>query len=909
MITAALVGDPNTGKSTFFNAWTGMHQVTGNWPGVTVEKLVGQIKLPNGEQLDLVDLPGIYSLHAVSEDERVAADYARSEAPDLIINIVDAVNLERNLYLTLALMELGKPMVMVLSMTDILERQGFKVDIAELSKRLGIPVVTADVQKRAKRAALEKAILEALATKQQQVKVVYPESLNMALKKSQREGEPMVNAIHRLEGILPGSETIIDEVEKTLGTTPDVLIADARYDTIEALTKDIVQQVGHAKTEVGRTLDKIALNRWLGIPIFLGIMYLLFWFTQVVGGCFIDFFDLLGDAIFVTGLGNVLSLCHAPDWLITIVADGLGTGVQTVMTFIPPVFFIFWGLSVLEDSGYMARAAYVMDRFMRLLGLPGSAFVPMLVGFGCTVPAIMATRTLSNRRDRLLTVFMAPFMSCGARLPVYALFGAAFFGAASGTVVFAIYLCGIALAVVTGLLLKHTLFVGKPAPFVMELPLYHIPRLSTVLKQAWERLQRFLFRAGKVLVVMVLFLSVCDKVMVADPFTHEEAATEDVVAAAEAAVTDIAANPEAPAVEAAVADVAEAATAEEEGTPEISVIELLGRGISPIFAPMGVERDNWQGSVALIVGLFAKEQVVSSLNSLYAIGGEGEEEEEAEEELTWGSAKDTFIEGIKEACLTIPDALGGLADTLLDPLGVAYFKSNYELFDSVVHQLEAGNLSAEKLAALQEQADEALGLSDLRQQLADATASVEALEKHAADSEEMQAQLEAAEEELDGIKGQLEQASALQTLVKQITSGAVTDPTARAAIFAAIEETIDSYYAEAIAEEIETDTGVMNTLKLKFDSDKNRAFAYLLFVLLYVPCLAAMATVVREIGWGYSSILFGYLTVLGWCVATLYFQITTGHEVAWIITPCVILAAIATFFYVLGKKIQVKLVI
>ena len=606
-----------------------------------------------------------------------------------------------------------------------------------------VPVVTGDVQRRNRRQALERAILEALATKQRPARVVYPVSLNKAFMQAHREGEPEVLALHRLEGIVPGAEATIAQVEEVLGTTPDVLIADARYDKIAEIHAGIVKQVGHARTEVGRTLDRFALNRWLGIPIFLGAMYLLFWFTQVVGGCFIDFFDGLGDALFVTGLGNVLALCHAPEWLITLLADGLGTGVQTVMTFIPPVFFIFLGLSLLEDSGYMARAAYVMDRFMRLLGLPGSAFVPMLVGFGCTVPAIMATRTLSNRRDRLLTIFMTPFMSCGARLPVYALFGAAFFGAASGAMVFAIYLCGIVLAVLTGLLLKWTLFVGDPAPFVMELPLYHIPRAGTVLKQAWERLARFLFRAGKVLVVMVLFLSICDKITFKSPFAEAPAPT------------------------------VEAAEAESEAE-EISAIEFVGRAISPVFAPMGVERSNWQGSVALIVGLFAKEQVVSSLNSLYAISKEVEDEE-ADRVASWAEARESFKEGVGEAIATVPAALKGLF----------------------------------------------------------------------------------------------------------------------------VDE----------GEEEEENAGLMEVLRRKFDRDPNRAFAYLLFVLLYVPCLAAIATIIREIGVAFSSILFGYLTLLGWCVATLYFQVTTGHSLLWIAVACAFLAATAAFFYGLGRKLKVKLVI
>ncbi len=867
-LIAALVGNPNTGKSTFFNSWTGLHQFTGNWPGVTVEKHSGEITLPGGEAMTLVDLPGIYSLHAVSEDERVAASYVRSGEPNLIINIVDATNLERNLYLTLALMELGKPMVLVLSMTDILERRGFKVNMAALSERLGIPVVAAGAQKRGKRPALERAILEALATKQHRVHVVYPESLNQPLLRAHRENEPEVFAVHRLEGIIPGAEEIIDNVEQVLGTTPDVLIADARYDKIAEIARGIVKQVGHARTEVGRKLDRVVLNRWLGIPIFLGVMYLLFWFTQVVGGCFIDFFDGLGDALFVTGLGNLLHLWGAPAWLVTLLADGLGTGVQTVMTFIPPVFFIFLGLSLLEDSGYMARAAYVMDRFMRLLGLPGSAFVPMLVGFGCTVPAIMATRTLANRRDRLLTIFMAPFMSCGARLPVYALFGAAFFGVASGTMVFAIYLCGIVLAVLTGVLLKHTLFVGEPSPFVMELPLYHLPGVGTVLKQAWERLHRFLFRAGKVLVVMVLLLSLCDKIRVANPYADD-------------------------------------ATPESE---PISAIELVGRTIAPVFVPMGVARDNWQGSVALIVGLFAKEQVVSSLNTLYAIDA-AEGDDEAEASLSWSSAREALFTGVADAFATIPEALGGLLDSLLDPLGVGIFKSDYQQALAFAERLADPSLSAERLAALQREIDEALNIAALHEQLTEATSTVEALKAQVVQNPALALQLADAEVNLDATVKHLNNAATLQLLTRRITTGAVTTEAERAAVVAEFSQRVDEYYREAMSEEVEADASLMQALTEKFRHDKNRAFAYLLFVLLYVPCLAAMAAVVREIGWGYSTVLFGYLTLLGWCVATLYFQITTGHSLPWILLPCGLLAAIAAFFYALGKKTKVKLVV
>ena len=871
-ITVALVGNPNTGKSTFFNAWTGLHQVTGNWPGVTVEKLMGEVTLPGGEEVTVVDLPGIYSLHAVSQDEAVASEYARSGEPDLIVNVVDVVNLERNLYLTLALAELGKPMVVVLTMTDIFARQGFGIKIGELSERLGLPVVTGDLHRRGKRAALEQAILEALATKQQPPCVVYPDTLNQAMLRAHRENEPQVRAIHRLEGIIPGGEEIIAEMERVLGTTPDVIMAAARYDRIAEITQGLVSRRGHARTELGRTLDRLALNRWLGIPIFLGIMYILFWFTQVVGGCFIDFFDGIGDALFVTGLGNVLTLVGAPQWLITILADGLGTGIQTVLTFIPPVFFIFWGLSFLEDSGYMARAACVMDRFMRLLGLPGSAFVPMLVGFGCTVPAIMATRTLSNRRDRLLTIFMAPFMSCGARLPVYALFGAAFFGVASGTMVFAIYMSGIVLAVLTGILLKHTLFVGEPSPFVLELPLYHVPRFHTVLGQAWKRLSHFVFRAGKVMAVMVLLLSLCDKVRVPNVYGNRET------------------------------------------RPNVPIIEFAGRAIAPIFAPMGVESDNWQGSVSLIVGLFAKEQVVSALNTLYAIDGSmvpaaGEAEEESAP-LTWRRAAAEFRTGVGEAFASVPEAFSGLLDTLFDPLGVSIFKSDLEHLASAAEDLREPGQPPERLAVLRAEFEGALGLDALRDAVGHAEATARVIAEEALTNPQLAGQAEAAEADLGAAKAALADAVALQHLVIALTDPeSPLGPEAYAARTAELAERTEALYAEELAASAEGDATLMKTLRTKFDNDRNRAFAYLLFVLLYVPCLAAMATVIREIGWKYSTVLFSYLTLLGWCVATLYFQITTAHQPLWLIVPCVILAAVAAVFYALGRKFKIRMVV
>ncbi|MGN1359583.1 MAG: ferrous iron transport protein B [Kiritimatiellia bacterium] len=738
MITIALAGNPNTGKSTFFNNWSGSRQQVGNWPGVTVERHEGRVRLESDQEATIVDLPGMYSLRAAGgQDEKVAADFILGGKYDLIVNVVDAMTLERNLFLTLEMLALHRPAVVALSMCDVFRKTyGCDPDTDLLSRRLGVPVVATELD-RTGRKNLLKAISRALEDQARtpRPRPLYPATIKHAVAHIQREtGCDEDTAIRRLEAVIPGSEEQIRRFANQEEVPADVFIAEARYAKIDELLKGL----HHAPKgdTLSRRIDRIVMNRWLGIPIFLAAMYALFWFTQVVGGCFIDFFDIAGGALFVNGLSSLLQALHAPDWLVQILANGLGTGVQTLLTFIPPVFFIFLGLSVLEDSGYMARAAVVMDRFMRLLGLPGSAFVPLLVGFGCTVPAVMATRALPSRRDRLLSIFMAPFMSCGARLPVYALFGAAFFGAKAGLAVFALYLAGVLLAVCTGLLLKNTLFKGTHSPFVMELPMYHIPSFWATCKSAWERLRFFLFRAGKVLVCMVALLSLLRNV-------------------------------------------------------EFGGKSLLHRGgevLTPVFRPMGVEQENWQASVALCVGLFAKEAVIGSLNTLYAAeaAGEGSKESVSPEESA--EADGGVVEQLKEAFASIPANLGELAGTVLDPLGL-------------------------------------------------------------------------------GVVGGDE---------------------------------------ESVAEQTGADASVLGSLRRKFVTG-HQAFAYLLFILLYVPCLAAMATILREAGSGYGLLLAGYLTILGWCVATLYYQIAVGREAFWIILPILILSVIAAVFGVLGRSTKTSI--
>ena len=765
-IQIGLVGNPNSGKTTVFNALTGARQHIGNWPGVTVEKKEGEFKLPDGKDVTLVDLPGIYSLSATSEDERASLGYVLSGEADLYINVVDATNLERNLYLTTLLLELKVPVMVAVTMMDIAKHRKIAIDLAHLSRHLGCPVVGINaLDKKDVRSLAEAVAVAVKAPKVSPFAIEYPDEIEreldalasgspetaalfsvparwVALKLL--ECDPLVSAkaaeLKDLSSVLAAESA--QRIESVLKETPDVLLADTRYGVIQGLCRDVVRLTERREHFTAKA-DKFILNRILGIPFFLTVMYLVFWLTMTVGGAFIDFFDILGGTVFVDGLGALLGKVSAPGWVIALISGGIGAGIQTMGTFIPPIFFMFFCLSLLEDSGYMARAAFVMDRFMRWLGLPGKSFVPMLVGFGCSVPAIMATRTLESKRDRFLTIFMTPFMSCGAKLPVYVVFGAAFFTENPGRMVFWIYISGIALAIVTGLILKNTLFQGDPSHFIMELPPYHLPRMKHILLHTWERLRIFLFRAGKVIVPMVLLLGFLNSMGRDGSFGNEDS--------------------------------------------ENSLLCTVGTAITPVFVPMGVEKENWPAAVSIFTGLFAKEAVIGTLTSLYGqMGGaaeEGAEDEAGEEEdafSLWG--------GIAEAFATIPANLSGVFGGLADPLGL-------------------GSVSGDE---------------------------------------------------------------------------------------------------EAVAEELDADVSVFKNMRAHFTGGKHQAFAYLLFVLLYVPCIAAMGVAFRELGRWYGTLLTVYLTMLGWCVATLYYQLALGHSTLWIITPCVLLAGMFGSFWLIGKRNDVN---
>ena len=416
---------------------------------------------------------------------------------------------------------------------------------------------------------------------------------------------------------------IVDAMNAAYDGDLDIAIAGSRYDFVAQVTETAVTRKGEVSETMTDRIDRIVLNRWLGLPIFLLVMYVMFLFTQNVGGAFIDFFDILVGGVLVDGLSEFLASIGTPDWLRVFLANGIGGGLQTVSTFIPVVFFLYLFLAVLEDSGYMARAAFVMDRMMRAIGLPGKAFVPLIVGFGCNVPAIMATRTMDRASDRIITVMMAPFMSCGARLPVYVLFATAFFPTNGQNLVFALYLIGIGAAVLTGFLLKKSALPGAASAFVMEIPPYHIPTLKGVLTRTKDRVSGFMFRAGKVIVVIVAAVSFLNSLGTDGSFGNEDT--------------------------------------------EKSVLSSVGRTIVPILEPMGVEEQNWPAAVGIFTGIFAKETVVGTLNSLYDQMGAANAAEDgaAEEEKGF-----SFTATLGEALSVTGENLAGLGSALVDPLGI-----------------------------------------------------------------------------------------------------------------------------------------------------------------------------------------------------------------------------------------------
>ena len=609
--------------------------------------------------MTVVDLPGVYSLGVTSfasVDERIAREFALSGEADVIVNIVDASNLERNLYLTAQIVEMRVPVIVALNMIDIARARRLEIDVEGLARRLGCQVVPM-VASRGEGVEQLKAEIARAAREPRppQTTIKFANEVESEIAALQPIAAPSVGAggpdtrwlaIKLLESdeaarrlvsaeALAATQAAQQRIVQRLDEDPDILIADARYGFANQIMSDLVRRAGRIDRTASDRIDQIVLHRLLGLPIFLAVIYLLFLFSVNFGSAFIDFFDQIVGAFLVDGLADVLGSWGWPAWLITLLAQGVGGGIQTVATFIPIIACLYIFLSFLEDCGYMARAAFVMDRIMRTVGLPGKSFIPLIVGFGCNVPAIMATRTLENRRDRVITVMMAPFMS-GARLPVYAMFAAAFFPEGGHNLVFALYVIGIGFAVLTGMVLKSTLLQGETTPFVMELPPYHLPTLKGLAIHTWDRLKAFIIRAGRVIVAVVVVLSFFNSIGTDGTFGNEES--------------------------------------------DRSVLAAASKAITPLLAPMGITQDNWPATVGLLTGLLAKETVVGTLNVLYGnLGVTGAEDAAAEESFELGPA-------VMAAFATVPANLADLADRFADPLGLDILGENESIDEAAARQ-------------------------------------------------------------------------------------------------------------------------------------------------------------------------------------------------------------------------------
>ena len=596
MLTIALAGNPNCGKTSLFNLLTKSRQHIGNWPGVTVEKKEGTLKF-KGESYKVIDLPGTYSLGAYSEDEIVARNYILKDKPDVVINVVDATNLERNLYLTTQLIEMGANVVIALNMIDQAEALNIEIDTNKLSKRLGVPIIKTSALKNR---GIEELIETSIHSKKNEklININYGEDIENEIKnlsslletyKNKLEFPVNWTALKLLENDeyikdkikqlnSPSIFTKLEEsnktIEKNIGFEADMSIVDKRYSFISSITEDVIKKPSEKQVTTTEKIDKIVTNKYLGIPIFALIMYCLYELTFIIGAGIQEWF---GDLIAKAGVivSEWFSNMGAPELLVGFIDKGLFGGVGAVLSFLPLIMVMYFLLGLLEDSGYMARAAYVMDRLMRGLGLHGKTFVSMIVSVGCNVPGIMSTRTLENKKDRMIAILINPFISCGARMPIYAVFVEAFFPTHQGLVLFSLYVLGIIVALISGKIFSKTLFKGESSYFVMELPAYRMPSIKNVFLLMWEKAGAFFKKAGMIIFPMMIVLWALS-------------------------VLPLGVEP----------------------NSEHSILGMIGSFVAPLFVLAGY--GTWQAGVSLITGILAKESVVATMGMVYAGVEEGE---------------------------------------------------------------------------------------------------------------------------------------------------------------------------------------------------------------------------------------------------------------------------------------------
>ncbi len=598
-IKIGLAGNPNCGKTTMFNELTGSSQYVGNWPGVTVEKKGG--KLRGSKDVEIVDLPGVYSLSPYTLEEVVTRNFMIDDRPDAVINIIDASNIERNLYLTTQILELGIPTVIALNMMDIVEKNGDKIDLNKLSKSLGCPVVeTTALKGNGVKAAAEKAIEIARSKKKPDFMLTFSDEAReafeqiekiinkdipheemgehwLAIKLFERD-ENIIQKLNVSKATLDEIEIIIKKYEEELDDDSESIVTGDRYAFIGDVVSSAIKRTNNGKETTSDKIDRIVTNRFLALPIFAAIMFSVYYIAiSSIGTIVTDWTNnILFGTIIQGAVTNWLVSANVAGWLQGLIINGIVGGVGAVLGFVPQIMVLFFLLSILEDCGYMSRVAFIMDRIFRKFGLSGKAFIPMLVSSGCGVPGIMSTRTMENDRDRKMTIMLTTFIPCSAKLPVIALIAGVFFSGASWVAPLA-YFLGITMVIVCGIILKKTkLFSGDTSPFVMELPQYHVPSFKSVLIHVWDRGKSFIVKAGT-----IIFAS-CTSIWFLQSFNW----SFEMVNAGD------------------------------------SILASMGNVIAPIFAPLGF--GNWQSAVATVTGIIAKENLVGTFGVLYGIAGANE---------------------------------------------------------------------------------------------------------------------------------------------------------------------------------------------------------------------------------------------------------------------------------------------
>ncbi|MEM5948163.1 ferrous iron transport protein B [Spirochaetia bacterium 38H-sp] len=740
-----LVGTPNTGKTSVFNALTDRTEFVGNWPGVTIERKDGiKDAVYDGEdiRLKIIDLPGIYAIGSSLTEERVAFEFVLKEKVDLVLTVIDGLSIEKSMFLTMQLIQQGLPMHIVITKKDLLGINGIDINVNHFSSLLKLPVSLVDTRDKKDAKLLVEAVSRSCFERPvSSLSIKYDSRLEYWLSEKEKEfahielssdvkrtlflllfqGDEEFFSLYPLEiAKRKKLQEEIDRISRDIGKEPDIYVAETLYSYID----DIMHRVKKGKETLTITerIDNIVLHKVWGLPIFWGVLFLMFWLTTSFGGVFIDFFDSIAGLFAVELPVAFLSSLSAPGFLQTFIM-AIGSGIQTVATFIPIIYILFFLLTILEDFGYMARAAFVADRSLRSLGLSGKAFVPLLLGFGCTVSSVLATKTLETKKEKIISIFMAPLMSCGARLPVYVLFASMLFPRNAGLVVFSLYFVGIILAVGTGFLLKSTLFKGKISPLVMELPPYHLPKLNYVLKVTWIRFSSYIKRAGIAITTAVFILTLLNTIVINKDGIKLEPESPD------------------------------------------SILIKTGQAISPVFRPMGIEKDNWPAVAGLFTGLFAKETIIGTLQSMYA-------------------SEDTSAQTV-----------GDVAED--NPLSLAYIgKSLLESFK----QLGRDILSL---------------------------------------------------------------------------------------IFSVEDESLEN-------------SGALTRVKNLFTPQS--AYAYLLFVLIYSPCIATIAAISTQMGKTIAAATAIYLTLLAWILATLFYQLATMESPLWLATTLALILFLIGGLFMAGRR-------